>query len=193
MRIQAAALLLIASPATCFVASGSGSVRPLLRRPAVSPVCRQQADAEPVERLFACLPYILPVLDGFSYGAYIYSTIPPLGQAAMTVAPAVGAFQNSPFSGFVFFIGLSLFTRNAGLTRFVRFNIQQALLLDIALIIPGLFGAIPVPRELQILGSNFVFYAWVLVVLYSWSCNIRGKTPDAVPVLSDAANMQIGP
>ena len=111
----------------------------------------------------------------------------------MEVAPAVGAFQSSPFSGFVLFIGLSFFTRNSGLPRFVRFNIQQALLLDIALIIPGLFGAVPVPGELAVVGSNFIFYTWVLVVGYSFFCNVRGKTPDQVPVLSEAANLQIGP
>ena len=31
-----------------------------------------------------------------------------------------------PFAGFVLFIGLSTFTRNMNLSRFVRFNIQQA-------------------------------------------------------------------
>lgn len=152
-------------------------------------------DADPVERLFACLPYLLPVLDGFSYGAYVYANVPVLGDAAVAAAPAVGAFQSSPFSGFILFIGLSIFTRNAALPRFVRFNIQQALLLDIALIIPGLFGPVGniLPRELTILGCNTVFYFWVLVVAYSLFCNVRGKTPDQVPVLSDAAAMQIGP
>ena len=45
----------------------------------------------------------------------------------MGLVPAVGAFQASPVSGFVFFIGLSLTTRNANLPRFIRFNVQQAL------------------------------------------------------------------
>ena len=69
-------------------------------------------------------------------------------------------------SGFVFFIGLSLTTRNTNLPRFIRFNVQQALLLDIILIIPTLFadfGAAPLPQQLSIVGSNCVFYAWLLV------------------------------
>lgn len=49
------------------------------------------------------------------------------------------------------------------------------------------------PRQLTILGSNTVFYFWVLVVAYSFYCNVRGKTPDQVPILSEAASMQIGP
>ena len=106
------------------------------------------------------------------------------------------AFQASPLSGFVFFIGLSLTTRNANLPRFIRFNVQQALLLDIVLIIPTLFadfGAPPLPQQLSVVGSNCVFYAWLLVVTYSWACNLQGKTPDQVPLLSDAASVQIGP
>ena len=99
-------------------------------------------------------------------------------------------------SGFVFFIGLSLTTRNANLPRFIRFNVQQALLLDIVLIIPSLFadlGASPLPQPLATVGSNCIFYAWLLVVLYSWACNLQGRTPDQVPLLSDAASVQIGP
>ena len=148
-----------------------------------------------VERAAAAAAYLLPALDGFNYGAYIYATIPPLGSAAYTVLPLVNAFNSLPFAGIILFIGLSTFTRNQGLSRFVRFNIQQALLLDIALLIPGFFGPIAklVGPEMATLGSNTVFYAWVLVVAYSWFQIAQGKNPDQVPVLSEAATMQIGP
>ena len=77
----------------------------------------------------------------------------------------------------------------------MRFNIQQALLLDIVLIIPSLFETITriFPIELQAMGTNFVFYFWVLIVGYSWFSIAQGKTPNAVPVISQAAEMQIGP
>ena len=90
---------------------------------------------------------------------------------------------------------LSFFTRNQGLSRFVRFNIQQALLLDIVLIIPSFFGDIGrvFPAELQAMGTNFVFYLMVLVVGYSWFNVAQGKTPNAVPIISEAADMQNGP
>ena len=94
-----------------------------------------------VDRITACLVYTLPILDGFPYGSYIYKTIPPLGDLAYTLLPLVNGFNSIPFGGFILFIGLSAFTRNPGLSRFVRFNIQQALLLDIVLIIPGFVGS----------------------------------------------------
>ena len=148
-----------------------------------------------IDKAVAAAVYLFPALDGFQYGAYVYSTIPPLGAVAYNLVPFVNAFQSLPFAGLILFIGLSTFTRNTGLSRFVRFNIQQALLLDIVLIIPGFIGgaARMFPVELQTLGSNFVFYLWVLVVGYSWACIAQGKTPDQVPVLSEAAAQQVGP
>jgi|EP00966_Prymnesium_polylepis_P168815 hypothetical protein len=49
------------------------------------------------------------------------------------------------------------------------------------------------PQELNAMGSNFFFYAMALTIGYSTFCNVQGKTPDKVPVLSEAASMQIGP
>ena len=49
------------------------------------------------------------------------------------------------------------------------------------------------PMDLQAMGTNFVFYLWVLVVGYSWANIALGRTPNGVPILSEAAEMQIGP
>ena len=77
----------------------------------------------------------------------------------------------------------------------MRFNIQQALLLDIVLIIPGFLGGFgrAFPEEIQAAGSNFVFYLMVLVIGYSWFNIAQGKTPNGVPIISEAADLQIGP
>ena len=56
-------------------------------------VCCSDEDTAAVDRLFACLPYILPALDGFGYGAYVYQNVPLAGDVAMGLVPAVGAFQ----------------------------------------------------------------------------------------------------
>lgn len=153
------------------------------------------ADPDPAERAAAAAAYILPILDGFPYGIYIYKSIPPIGAVAYSFAPIVSAFQSLPFGGLILFFGLSAFTRNPGLSRFVRFNIQQALLLDIVLLIPGFVGNAGrmFGPDLAAVGTNFFFYLCVLVVGYSWSQIAIGRKPDQVPVLSDAANMQIGP
>ena len=155
----------------------------------------QQGDAALVDRAAAATVYILPLLDGFRYGSFIYANVPAVGNAAYSVLPFVNAFQSLPFAGLILFVGLSTFTRNTGLSRFVRFNIQQALLLDILLVIPGIFGSASkmFPQELQVVGTNFIFYLMILVVGYSWAQIAQGKNADQVPILSEAANLQIGP
>ena len=86
-------------------------------------------------------------------------------------------------------------SRNPGLSRFLRFNLQQAILLDIAFIIPNFFGNAGnmFPIEVQQVCSNTVFYSMVLAIGYSWFSIAQGKTPDQVPVVSEAANQAIGP
>jgi len=118
-----------------------------------------------------------------------------VGDLAYQFLPVVNAFQSVPFAGLVLFIGLSTFTRNTGLSRFVRFNIQQAILLDILIVIPGILSGATkmLPDYINAMGSNFVFYTMVLTILYSIFSNAQGKTPDQVPILSEAASMQIGP
>ena len=94
---------------------------------------------------------------------------------AMSIAPLVNGFENVPFLGFILFIGLSAFTRNTGLSRFVRFNIQQALILDIALLIPSLFSPLRniLPTSLAEIGCNFIFYSVFLTIGYSWFMNLQ--------------------
>lgn len=147
------------------------------------------------EKAAAASAYVLPLLDGFPYGVYVYQNVEPVGNVAFSLLPYVNAFQSLPFAGLILFFGLSFFTRNQGLSRFVRFNIQQALILDITLLIPGFFGssANMFPDFLQAMGSNFVFYLCVLVVGYSWASIATGSTPDRVPIISEAASQQIGP
>ena len=163
--------------------------------PRCAPILAAEEPAPIVDRAVAALVYGLPALDGFVYGSYVYANVPPIGALAYNFLPFVNLFQSLPFAGLILFVGLSFFTRNQGLSRFVRFNIQQALLLDIALIFPSFLAPLGkmFPMDLQAMGTNFVFYFWVLVVGYSWVSIAQGKTPNGVPVISEAAEMQIGP
>jgi len=178
-----------------------------LSRPYVAAPClatrrggaaRMMADEPPplAERVFATLPYLLPFADGFQYGIYVFNNLPGGVEFANAVLPFIVAFNSLPFAGIVTFIGLSLFTRpTSGLSRFVRFNIQQALVLDILLIVPSLFASFTsgVPSGVAIIGSNSIFDIMALVVAYALVSNAQGKLPNQVPVLSEAAEMQIGP
>lgn len=148
------------------------------------------------ERSMASFVYLLPALDGFEFGGAIYRELPALNSVAKLVAPVVVSYQSIPLSSLIFFLALSAFatgTLRGSLSGFVRFNIQQALFLDMVLLLPFLFPEL----------GNWVLHAvgpagmvacrngmWAIAfgtIGYSAARNAQGLLPDQVPVISDAA------
>jgi hypothetical protein len=151
------------------------------------------------DRFKACVPYLLPLLDGDQFGRYIYERIPPLGALDdILLAPLVSIMHKIPFLGLGLFLLLTLGTRfNTDMNRNVRFSAQQAALIDVALIIPelvgGAFGQDPLPRSIMEPCSNFVWYAYMSLTLYSIYFNLRGRKPDQIPYISSSADLMVGP
>lgn len=83
------------------------------------------------------------------------------------------------------------------MSRNVRFNAQQAVLIDVALILPTIvqqgFADVDVPRVYAEIGCNFVWYAYMSAVVYSVAMNLRGRKPDGLPILSGFAEQMTGP
>mmetsp|Transcript_15775 Transcript_15775/g.23899 ORF Transcript_15775/g.23899 Transcript_15775/m.23899 type:complete len:205 (-) Transcript_15775:524-1138(-) len=154
---------------------------------------------EGADRLKSCFPYLLPLLDGDHFGQFIYSRIPFLGvMDNIILRPIENIYEAIPFAPVIFFFALTLGTRrNTSLSRSVRFNAQQACLIDIMLILPEVIGGsvtgVAVPRYLMESCSNFVYYTYMAMVLYSITSNLRGQKPNQIPVLSEAAEMAVGP
>lgn len=150
------------------------------------------------DRIKSCIPYMLPILDGDQFGRFIYQRIPPLDVLDQILLQPILQFYNSvPFLGLAFFLVLALgTTRNTSLSRSIRFNAQQAILIDIALIFPEILYSVT-PDNLPLLivepATNFVYYAYISAVLYSIISNLRGVKPNQIPIISDAAEMAIGP
>ena len=78
--------LALLSSADAFVPHALATHRTINRRHSRQQVRCSDEDTTPVDRLFACLPYLLPVLDGFGYGAYVYQNVPLAGDLAMGCA-----------------------------------------------------------------------------------------------------------
>lgn len=156
-------------------------------------------DTVPIlERIGASAPYLLPLLDGLVFGRFVFERAPTV---AALVLPALGplfrAYRGVPFFAFgIFFALYLLVVRNTGFSRFVRFNTQQALLLDVVLILPQLLGgavaSAGVPGWLLEAGSSTIFYAVVVSVGYAVISNARGEVPDQIPAVSEAVEAQIG-
>eukprot|EP00527_Entomoneis_sp_CCMP2396_P003747 CAMPEP_0198141182 /NCGR_PEP_ID=MMETSP1443-20131203/4222_1 /TAXON_ID=186043 /ORGANISM="Entomoneis sp., Strain CCMP2396" /LENGTH=241 /DNA_ID=CAMNT_0043803835 /DNA_START=252 /DNA_END=977 /DNA_ORIENTATION=- len=151
-------------------------------------------------RLKCCFPYMLPLLDGDMFGRYIYERIPPLGFVDdILLAPLVNIYEHVPFLNLLFFVALTLGTRfNFEMDRDIRFNAQQAALVDVMLILPELIGSGfeegDVPRYLAEPSCNFVWYAYMTAVWYCVYSNlVKGKKPSDIPFLSNYAETMVGP
>lgn len=150
--------------------------------------------------LRSCIPYILPLVDGDHFGRFIYERIPPLGFLdSVFIGPLAETFESIPFAGLLFFLALTLGTRtNFEMNRNVRFNAQQAALIDVALVIPELVGSIfegvDVPRFLVEPASNFVYYCYMSAVLYSiFTIVVVRRKPDQIPFISSYSELMTGP
>jgi hypothetical protein len=159
----------------------------------------QNDEIEGSDRIKACVPYLLPLIDGDHFGQFIYERIPIMGSIdQLTIGPLAELGHSIPFLSLGLFIALTLGTRfNTEMSRNLRFSAQQAALIDVALLFPELissgFAEDPLPRYIAEPCCNFVWYAYMSIVIYCIFSNLRGKKPDQIPYLSYSADIMVGP
>ena len=147
------------------------------------------------DRIFACLPYLLPLVEGVSFGSYLLSQFPPLRVILIPLLPVLAIYNGVPFAGLIIFFALfMLVVRNEKIPHFIRFNTMQAILLSIVLALCGLLVRVlsPVP------GANFaietlantIFIGLVVAVVYSVAQTIMGRYAE-IPAISNAVHMQV--
>ncbi|KAG7351827.1 chloroplast import apparatus Tic20-like protein [Nitzschia inconspicua] len=147
------------------------------------------------DRIVSVLPYLFPLMDSLQFGRFLIveNADNPLVTA---LALLYAAYRSVPFSGFVAFFALNFLSSNPGFNRLIRFNMQQAIFLDIALFFPGLIAAIvgliasgagaqfsPAFNELA---NDAVFGTLLLAVAYTTISSLLGITPDKIPFISQA-------
>ncbi len=149
----------------------------------------------PQDRLFACLPYLLPVLDSLSFAAPFFNQFPALTPVLLPLQPLM-AIYSFPFASLIiFFMLFLLVVRNERISHFIRFNAMQAILLMIVLFLcqlvfqyilqPALQGGLIVETL-----SNVVFLGAIAAVVYSVVQSALGRYAE-IPTLSDAVYMQV--
>jgi len=147
------------------------------------------------QRLLAVLAYLLPWSDGIEFGASLFGLFPLLQLLAVPALPVLALQRLVPFGGFLLFLALFLgVVRNQKVPYFIRFNVLQAILIDIVLILLSLaFRVLLAPLgagfALRTL-SNTVFLGTLLLVLFAVVQCIRGKEPD-IPTVSEAVRIQL--
>ena len=159
-------------------------------------------DKEPTntDKIVSILPYLSPLLDSLQFGRFLLVENQD-NPFVIILAVLYSLYRAVPFSGFLSFLALSVLSSNPSLNRLVRFNMQQAIFVDIALFIPGLIAAIggalqlatqsSIPEGISELSSDVVFGTMLLTVGYAVVSSLLGITPNKIPFISDAVEQRM--
>jgi hypothetical protein len=147
------------------------------------------------DRIFASLPYLLPLLDGLVFGKYLFNQFPVLGIILVPLQPLLNLYFGIPFAGLIVFFALFFaVVRNQNISHFIRFNTMQAILLDIILmlcnlILPILVNGIQVAFVAETL-FNMIFLGIIAAITYAVVQTVMGKYAE-IPTISEAVYMQV--
>ncbi|MBN3897377.1 MAG: Tic20 family protein [Nostoc sp.] len=147
------------------------------------------------DRIFASLPYLLPLIEVFVFGRYLLSEFPPLQLLFLPLLPLLKIYYGVRYAGMIIFFALFLLVvRNEKISHFIRFNTMQAILLDIIIflfsILTDVVGLVPSGGfAIQTL-STTIFIGIVGAVAYSVIQSVSGRYAE-IPAISDAVYMQV--
>ena len=192
------------NPARAARAAAEGKKGPsIVTRAASGAGSGGEDDAGGADRAIAALSYLLPLLDGLKYSKFLLMQFPLFGLALLPIKPAVDLWYGLGFLQIAVFFGLYLgVVQNQNMKYFTRYNAQQAVLLDILLIVPDVLARLASGLggddalltggpglEIQVLMYNTVF-------LYVYLCSVVGVGASALgknvklPLVGDAAESQ---
>ncbi|XP_074292372.1 protein TIC 20-II, chloroplastic [Silene latifolia] len=150
-----------------------------------------------IDRLISAVGYFLPFINGLQYGRFLFAQYPPLSVLFQPFIPIFSLLKTVPYASFVAFFALYLgVVRNPNLSRYVRFNAMQALVLDVLLVLPLLLQRIFTPGragvgfKIMVMGHNALFVFLVFCFVYSFVSSLLGRTP-YLPFVADAAGRQL--
>lgn len=149
------------------------------------------------DKVVSVLPYLFPLMDGLQYGRFLLgSDDAGANPFVVILALLYSLYRSIPFSGFVAFFALNILSGNPSINRLVRFNMQQAIYLDIALFFPSLVigigglitsgAGVAVPSGVGEIFSDVMFGTLLLTLAYCSVSSFFGKEPDSIPIISQA-------
>lgn len=149
------------------------------------------------DKVLSVLPYLFPLMDGLQYGQFIFQNNEnnPLVIASVILYTI---YRSIPFSGFAAFFALNFLSNNPKLNRLVRFNMQQAIFVDIALFFPGLVSGLytvilkaigtEIPPGYPEVFSTVIFTTLLISLSYCTVSSLLGVAPDKLPIVSQAVS-----
>jgi Chloroplast import apparatus Tic20-like len=168
-----------------------------------------QGESTVLDRVYACLPYALPMIQGLGFGAAFFTLFPDFSRllllplAPFAIVYGLIAMVFPGYGSLIIFMALFfLVVRNSSIKSFIRFNTAQALIIGIATSILGILldllgmplgslagGTGPVALISQSL-SGTIFLGVMAASIYSIVMSIGGKYAE-IPVISEAAYAQV--
>ena len=152
------------------------------------------ADTPLWQRPLAVLAYVLPWSAALPFGESLDNLFPALQWLVLPAVPVLMLERGVPFGGFLLFLVLFLaVVRNPQVPYFLRFNVLQAILLDIVLVVLSLAFQLLRLGSMGFAGrtlANTVFLGVLVLLLFSLVQCLRGKEAD-IPTLSEAVRMQL--
>jgi uncharacterized membrane protein len=146
------------------------------------------------DRLFAFVPYALPLVSVIPFGRFLMQQFPPLLLLFQPLS-LLNFIYTIPFAGLAIFMLLFLLVvRNERVPHFIRFNTMQALLLQIAVSLCGILMQILMPALGQNLVTetlfNIIFLSTFAACVYSMVQSIFGRYAE-LPTISEAVYAQV--
>ena len=148
--------------------------------------------ATSADKALSALAYILPLADSMVFAGHLFNVFPEQTAWVQPIATALLILRSVPFATLAGFFGLSFLSRNPEVNKLVRFNMQQAINLDIALFLPSWLGALaalalgqdaykllPISQA----GSDVIFVTMLLAVTYSIGVSATGTFPNKLPII----------
>lgn len=152
------------------------------------------------ERLLSIAAFIFPFIEVASYfGPKVFLSTESLALKSFYLNNLVKIstfYTDNNLLIFIFMVWVFITCSRGSLplTKFVRFNIIQAILLNIICSCAGvIFTFLPIVLRESMLGvifANFLFLGIVLLIAYSSLLITYGRYP-RIPVLSEAAKLQL--
>lgn len=146
------------------------------------------------DRIFASLPYLLPLMDVLPFGSFLLKQFPALGLIYLPLTPLLAVYQQQFVGLIVFFVLFLAVVRNEKIAHFVRFNVMQAILIGIVLSLIGLAFSILLP----VLGRslltetlfNIIFLGTLAASFYGIVQSALGRYAE-IPGISEASYLQV--
>ncbi|GAA0174660.1 hypothetical protein LIER_27999 [Lithospermum erythrorhizon] len=147
-------------------------------------------------RMFACLPYLMPLHETWMYAETAYHLHPFLEDFEFFTYPFLEAISRLPgwFLMAYFFVAYLGIVRRKEWPHFFRFHVVMGMLLEIALQVIGTVSRwMPLAVYWGKFGMHFwtaVAFGYLFTVLESIRCALAGMYAD-IPFVCDAAYIQI--